>query len=161
MAPPRQSPAEQNLPKTTDGRRRLLAGIPARMAPAILLAMLVAVLGAGPAAAWHRHHFGHFHGHGHPHHGPYYGYGYPYGPVPVYPPVAPLVVYGGPAVPALPAATLPVPAVPPAPASGCLVVREYTTEIKVGGETVEGYGYACLQADGSWLRGAPAPVPTP
>ncbi|MDX1426171.1 MAG: hypothetical protein R3322_23765, partial [Kiloniellales bacterium] len=41
---------------------------------------------------------------------------------------------------------------------GCLVVREYTTEIEVGGRPVEGYGYACLQADGSWKRGAPAPA---
>ena len=40
----------------------------------------------------------------------------------------------------------------------CLVVREYTAEIEVGGEPVEGYGYACLKADGSWQRGAPAPV---
>jgi hypothetical protein len=44
-------------------------------------------------------------------------------------------------------------------APGCLVVREYTAEIEVGGEAAEGYGYACLQADGAWKRGAPsAPI---
>lgn len=53
--------------------------------------------------------------------------------------------------------------VPPGPdriegAPDCLVVREYTSEIEVGGEPVEGYGYACLKPDGSWQRGAPVPV---
>ena len=28
--------------------------------------------------------------------------------------------------------------------------REFTTEIQVGGETQQGYGTACRQADGSW-----------
>ena len=28
--------------------------------------------------------------------------------------------------------------------------REFTTEIEVGGETQQGYGTACRQADGSW-----------
>jgi len=32
----------------------------------------------------------------------------------------------------------------------CLQVREYQTEIVVGGRTVPAYGEACLQPDGSW-----------
>jgi hypothetical protein len=86
-------------------------------------------------------------------------------------PVAADPVVAGPVLPApiptalptnLPPAAAVYSADPMAPgmegAPGCLVVREYTTEIEVGGDAVEGYGYACLQADGSWKRGAPAPV---
>jgi hypothetical protein len=85
-------------------------------------------------------------------------------------PVGPPPVAAGPVPPApiptgLPPAAASYPAdfvAPVAPGTqgtpGCLVVREYTTEIEVGGETVEGYGSACLQADGSWKRGAPAPA---
>ena len=43
----------------------------------------------------------------------------------------------------------------PAGASGaasCLMTREYQTEIIVGNQVVPGYGDACLQPDGSWLR---------
>jgi hypothetical protein len=103
-----------------------------------------------------------------------------YPPVYVAPPpviAAPVLaapVVAGPVLPAPIPTALPA-ALPPAAASypadsvapvapgmqgtpGCLVVREYTAEIEVGGEAVEGYGYACLQADGSWKRGAPAPV---
>lgn len=32
----------------------------------------------------------------------------------------------------------------------CLQLREYQTEIVIGGEKVPAYGTACLQADGSW-----------
>ena len=97
-------------------------------------------------------------------------------PVVVGPVAAGPVVAGpgvaGPALPA-PVPTAPIatnlppiasgyPVAPAAPGSegtpGCLVVREYTAEIEVGGEAVEGYGYACLQADGSWKRGAPVPI---
>jgi hypothetical protein len=124
---------------------------------------------------------------GQPHYGPRTAYGtgpayyppaYPVAYPPVYvapPPViaAPVVaapVVAGPVLPAPIPTTLPTGAAsypadsvaPVAPGTqgtpGCLVVREYTTEIEVGGEAVEGYGYACLQADGSWKRGAPAPV---
>jgi hypothetical protein len=35
----------------------------------------------------------------------------------------------------------------------CLQQREYQTLVTVGGRNVEAYGTACLQADGSWLRG--------
>ena len=42
---------------------------------------------------------------------------------------------------------------------GCLMVREYQTRLTVGGRQVEAYGDACLQADGSWRRLAPQPVP--
>jgi hypothetical protein len=100
-----------------------------------------------------------------------------YGPPPVFAapvvaaPVAVPPVAAGPVLPA-PADILPAPLPTPLPPTaaagpvapgiegtpGCLVVREYTTEIEVGGELAEGYGYACLQADGSWKRGAPAPI---
>lgn len=136
-----------------------------------LLAAIAAALAATPAAASHRHHYGYFP------YGPHYAYDYGtayYPPVVISPPpviVAP-PVYAAPVV-AGPVLAPPVPAaLPPAAAGypagpvppdiegtpGCLVVREYTTEIEVGGKPVEGYGYACLQADGSWKRGAPAPV---
>jgi hypothetical protein len=36
------------------------------------------------------------------------------------------------------------------PAVDCLQVREYQTEIVIGGRTVPAYGDACLQPDGSW-----------
>ena len=36
------------------------------------------------------------------------------------------------------------------PTADCLQVREYQTEIVVGGRTVPAYGDACLQPDGSW-----------
>ncbi|MGF1605485.1 MAG: hypothetical protein ACFB22_04035 [Rhodothalassiaceae bacterium] len=35
----------------------------------------------------------------------------------------------------------------------CLQIREYQTVVIVGGEEVDAYGDACLQPDGSWLRG--------
>jgi len=38
------------------------------------------------------------------------------------------------------------------PTADCLQVREYQTEIVVGGRTVPAYGDACLQPDGSWTR---------
>jgi len=34
----------------------------------------------------------------------------------------------------------------------CLQIREYQTEIVVGGRTVPAYGDACLQPDGSWTQ---------
>ena len=36
--------------------------------------------------------------------------------------------------------------------SDCLQVREYQTEIVVGGRAVPAYGDACLQPDGSWTQ---------
>lgn len=41
--------------------------------------------------------------------------------------------------------------------SNCLQVREYQSIVIIGGEEREAYGSACLQPDGSWLRG-PAQV---
>ena len=38
------------------------------------------------------------------------------------------------------------------PTADCLQVREYQTEIVVGGRTVPAYGDACLQPDGSWIQ---------
>ena len=44
------------------------------------------------------------------------------------------------------------------PASTCLMTREYQTQVVVGGNLVPGYGYACLQPDGSWYRGPAVPI---
>ena len=38
------------------------------------------------------------------------------------------------------------------PDASCLQVREYQTEIVIGGKTVPAYGDACLQPDGSWQK---------
>lgn len=38
------------------------------------------------------------------------------------------------------------------PTADCLQVREYQTEIVVGGRAVPAYGDACLQPDGSWMQ---------
>jgi hypothetical protein len=43
--------------------------------------------------------------------------------------------------------------------SSCLQEREYQTTVIVGGREVEAYGTACLQPDGSWLRGPAKLVP--
>ena len=37
--------------------------------------------------------------------------------------------------------------------SSCLQEREYQTKVIVGGRSVDAYGTACLQPDGSWSRG--------
>lgn len=37
----------------------------------------------------------------------------------------------------------------------CLQEREYQTKVIVGGRTVDAYGTACLQPDGSWRRDVP------
>jgi surface antigen len=37
--------------------------------------------------------------------------------------------------------------------TSCLQQREYQTVVTVGNREVEAYGTACLQPDGSWLRG--------
>jgi len=46
----------------------------------------------------------------------------------------------------------PAGAAPRQPTADCLQVREYQTEIVVGGRTVPAYGDACLQPDGSWTQ---------
>jgi hypothetical protein len=38
------------------------------------------------------------------------------------------------------------------PDASCLQVREYQTEVVIGGKTVPAYGDACLQPDGSWQK---------
>ena len=38
------------------------------------------------------------------------------------------------------------------PTVDCLRLREYQTEIVIGGRTVPAYGDACLQPDGSWVH---------
>jgi hypothetical protein len=65
-----------------------------------------------------------------------------------------LPLYLGPRY-APPTRTVVVPATRAAPrqsAADCLQVREYQTEIVVGGRTVPAYGDACLQPDGSWIQ---------
>lgn len=42
----------------------------------------------------------------------------------------------------------------------CLQVREYTTTIEIGGESVPAYGNACLMPDGSWKFGDPIAEPS-
>jgi hypothetical protein len=44
--------------------------------------------------------------------------------------------------------------------SSCLQTREYQTSIRIDGNTVRAYGNACLQPDGSWLKGPPSAVPS-
>ncbi len=41
----------------------------------------------------------------------------------------------------------------------CLQEREYQTTVIIDGREIEAYGTACLQADGSWRRGAANLVP--
>jgi hypothetical protein len=67
-----------------------------------------------------------------------------------------LPLYLGPRYAPQPAVVVPAPqAMQPTQqqASGdCLQVREYQTEILVGGKTVPAYGDACLMPDGSWKK---------
>jgi len=175
-------------PRAAPGRRRsarkrrvasfLSAGL---LAATVVLA---AVLAATPAQAFHRYHHRHFPPGPAYDYGPAWyppvvvapsviAGPLPYPPVVVAPPVyaaPPAPVMAGPLPSPVPAAPYPAAEaayatgpVPPGPdrmegTPDCLVVREYTAEIEVGGEPVEGYGYACLKADGSWQRGAPVPV---
>lgn len=72
----------------------------------------------------------------------------------------PDVVY----VPADPVRSVPAPARaagyanPDFAGANCLQTREYQTVVVIGGLEREAYGTACLQQDGSWLRG-PAQIP--
>jgi len=43
--------------------------------------------------------------------------------------------------------------------TGCLMIREYRTQIHHNGHAVEAYGDKCLRADGSWIKGVPRLVP--
>lgn len=63
----------------------------------------------------------------------------------VTPSYQPAVVY--------PAATSTVTYPPANQGQSCLQEREYQTKVIVGGRQVDAYGTACLQPDGSWLRG--------
>jgi surface antigen len=51
------------------------------------------------------------------------------------------------------------PATPAWSGGTCLQQREYQTRVTVGGREVEAYGPACLQPDGSWVRGPARLVP--
>jgi len=65
-------------------------------------------------------------------------------------------LYLGPRYAPAPAVVVPaaqtVQAAPRQARSDCLQLREYQTEIVVGGRTVPAYGSACLQPDGSWKK---------
>jgi hypothetical protein len=50
-------------------------------------------------------------------------------------------------------ATSTVTSAPAYQGQSCLQEREYQTKVIVGGRQVDAYGTACLQPDGSWLRG--------
>ena len=41
----------------------------------------------------------------------------------------------------------------------CVMTREYTTTVIIGGEERDAYGTACMQPDGSWLQGPAKLVP--
>jgi len=43
--------------------------------------------------------------------------------------------------------------------TSCLQEREYQTTVIVNGDEVDAYGTACLQPDGSWMRGPARLVP--
>jgi hypothetical protein len=43
--------------------------------------------------------------------------------------------------------------------AGCLMIREYRTQIRHNGRAVEAYGDKCLQADGTWIKGVARLVP--
>jgi len=143
------------------------------MAVCLASLLLIVTLDSGTADARPGHgrpHWGghsHFYDHGYPGYGSFFidgfRFGFYYRSFHVAPPP---VVYAPPPVQYFPPMVIIVqppkmvplePATPPS--SSCLVVREYLTEIKVGNKTVEGYGYACLQPDGSWRRDPPVPVP--
>ncbi len=87
---------------------------------------------------------------------PYYGYpGYHDYPPMSYPPPAvrwnqPNRVYVAP--PQAQQQQSPGPAQRP---EDCKMIREYQTQIMVGGKLVDAYGDACLKEDGSWERGPP------
>ncbi len=106
-----------------------------------------------------------FYGH-RPHYGPSYGYTRHYGP--------PQVVYVQPPpvqwVQPRPQFVSPPPVQQPlvqqqwapAPAKlpeGCRMVREFQTQVVVGGELVDAYGDVCLKPDGTWERGPAKIVP--
>lgn len=129
---------------------------------------------AGGGYGYHggfRHHFGfrhHGYGHhgpwpfrrfGHYGHGPYHGHGHRFRPRGYYespwdddPPVySEPRVYEEPEISSEP--------LPPVSASEtCRQVREYQTQIYVGGKPVQAYGRACLQPDGSWSYEVPRVV---
>ncbi len=111
----------------------------------------------------HKRHFGYFYFYGLPRHyghkrfySPYYvppywrGYTQPRGQY-----VPPQVTYVQPQVDYQ---WQPAPTQVPLP-PGCRMTREYQTRVIVGGEYVDAYGDACLQADGSWKRGPAKIVP--
>ncbi len=122
--------------------------------------LLIPTFGTGPADATPGHggpHWGghsHFYGHGYPGYGHFFidrfRFGYRYRPFYLPPPPMVIIIQPPKMVPLEPATP---------PSSSCLTVREYQTKIKVGNKIVDGYGYACLQPNGSWRRDASVAVP--
>lgn len=114
----------------------------------------------------YRHYYGpsYFYSYSYYGHRPYYGYSYAFPdsyrqPRVIY--VEPDIQYNqSNSVLAAPPADQYQPGPPPAQVSeGCRMIREYQTQITVGGRLVDAYGDACLKADGSWERGQPKIVP--
>ena len=149
------------------------------------LGFLAATSSPGEAGGYgYKRHFGHHHHFGHRRH---YGHGYRrhYGPrfffgfsnyghrrhfgyrrhYPGYYAPYPRVIYRPPPVQYVTPAPVTVapPAVQQQPVAqlpeGCRMVREYQTQITVGGKLVDAYGDACLMPDGSWERGPPKIFP--
>ena len=158
--------------------KRLFIAIAALACAFTLLAVAPSPGFAGGGHGWKQNHgskdYGrqyrgkHRYGHGHRNRhrsGAFFGFSY-YGASPYYGPryaypryyQPPRVIYDQP--PAQYVRPDPVYVDPPRarPQQDCLVVREYQTQITVGGRLVDAYGNACMKADGSWERGPPKAV---
>jgi hypothetical protein len=86
---------------------------------------------------------------------PYYrGSGYYYPP----PQYRGPITYGAPPPSSAPQSSQSVQEFPAG--TNCLQTREYTTVLTIAGEEQEAYGTACLQADGTWIAGAPKIIPS-
>jgi len=163
--------------------KHLSAAVAAFLCASVLVVAVPGTSFAGGGHGYKRHH-GHNHhhrghrGHGYRHHRrssysfnffyysprPYYtpGYGYTrhYRPpqvVYVQPPVQwvePSPQYVTP--PAVQQQWTPAPAKLP---EGCRMVREFQTQVMIGGELADAYGDVCLKPDGSWERGPAKIVP--
>ncbi len=95
-------------------------------------------------------------------HRPYYGYGYPNyyrRPQVIYVEPNTQVYQSNPVLAAPPAGQYQTSPPPAQVLEGCRMIREYQTQVTIGGRLVDAYGDACLKADGSWERGQPKLVP--
>jgi len=115
--------------------------------------------GYGGHGYGHGYDYGHHYGYGHYNIDPYYGYGpglfghiigshhYGYSRYREAPLAGETIVVRQP-VPTQEAAR-----------NSCLQTREYQARVTIGGRSVDAYGTACLQPDGSWRRGPLTPEP--